>query len=316
MDRRDDNVLALKAQGGLGAVGGKVLRAVAVGAVALLTFPTIARAADAPPSVYIPTPSAAMAEIVDQLEQDPNVVALTIQGQAVTAADAADTIRGLPVAMAALGFKAVYQYALDLIVRERLMELAARQAGLDKDPVVIRRQKSQSGRVLGDRWLARQVDAVVTEQAVRARYERDIAGKPGPSEVRARVILVATEAEAQSLIERAKAGEDFAALAKRHSTDASSVEGGDLKFATLESVAPEVGSAMFALLPGQTTAFPVRAAAGYFVIRVEGRRRREAQSFEEARAGLTREMRREASAEALRALMGEIKLAPAPAGGR
>ena len=81
--------------------------------------------------------------------------------------------------------------------------------GLDKDPDVQRRRKIASERALADAWINRQADAAVTEQALRARYDRDIAGKPGPVEVRGRAIVVPTEAEATSLIGKLQAGAEF-----------------------------------------------------------------------------------------------------------
>jgi peptidyl-prolyl cis-trans isomerase C len=188
--------------------------------------------------------------------------------------------------------------------------LNARKEGLDKDPAVIRRENIATERVLSDAWLARKGDAAVTDQALRVRYARDVAGRPGPVEVRARLILVPTVEEARDIIGKAQAGADFGELARTLSKDASAINGGDLGYVGQEAVAPEIGPIMFALLPGQVTTFPMKSPAGYYILRVEGRRQRATPSFEEARPGLERALRAEAAQTAISSVLAGIKMAP------
>ena len=229
-------------------------------------------------------------------------------GQPITKGDIADSLRAMPVSLASLGYKALFTRAMDELLRQRLAAASAQTVGIDKDPKVLRHEKSAMERVLAEAWVDREADAAVTDKALRTRYDRDIAGKPGPEEVRARVILVATEAEARDLIARLQAGADFADLARQYSKDMSANEGGDIGYAPLSALSGEVGAVLFAMSPGQVTAYPVRSLPGYFVLRVEGRRQRATPTFEEARATLASELRREAGAEALRALTSDIRL--------
>lgn len=87
-------------------------------------------------------------------------------------------------------------------------------------------------------------------------------------EVRARHILVTTEAEAKELLERVKKGEDFSSLAKKYSQDpGSAVKGGDLGyFSTGMMVAPFEKSA-FGLKVGEVSGL-VKTAFGYHIIKV------------------------------------------------
>jgi peptidyl-prolyl cis-trans isomerase C len=204
----------------------------------------------------------------------------------------------------------IYKHVLDVLVREKVMVLKARELGLDKDPAVIQKGHIAFEKILAEEWLSRKADAAVTEAALHARYDSEIAGKPGADEVRARVILVPTQAEAQELIEKAKAGADFGDLARQYSKDPTAPEGGDLGFVPLEAVSPEVGSAMFALYPGQVTPYPVRGMAGYFILRVEGRRQRATPTFEEARDKLAHDLRTVAVTGAITSLLKEIKFTP------
>jgi peptidyl-prolyl cis-trans isomerase C len=68
---------------------------------------------------------------------------------------------------------------------------------------------------------------------------------------------------------------------------------------------------MFALLPGQVSPYPVTSVAGYFVLRVEGRRQRATPTFDEARPQLEHELRNEAVREAITSLLTEVKIVPA-----
>lgn len=277
------------------------------------TAPASPAVSDAPAAILM-SPHEALLAMADSLDKNPGAAVITIEGRPITQGEAADVIRGLPVSLASLGFKAVYRQALDQLLRERLLILNAQKAGFDKTEAASLRQREASDRALAEAWMNRVAAESVTEPMVKARYERDIAGKPGPVEVRARAIVVPTEEEALAVIDKAMAGGDFHQLAVQFSKDASAAAGGDLGYVPIEALAPEIGAVVFALPPGQITAFPVRTVAGYFVLRIEGRRQRATPSFEEARAGLQRELRREAATKVLAGLTADVKPMPAPAG--
>jgi len=269
-------------------------------------------AVPARPPVLLADPATGMAEMIRQLEKDPGLVVLMLETLPITQADIADVIRTMPLNFASLGFPEVTRRALDVLVSQKAMVLNARKEGIDKDPAVLRREKIATERIMSDEWLARKGNAAVTDQALHARYDHDIAGKPGPYEVRARLIVVPTADEAGALLGKAQAGIDFSDLARAYSKDGSAPQGGDLGYVPLEAVAPEIGPVMFALAPGQMTAYPMRSAAGYYLLRVEGRRQRATPSFEEARPVLERAIRAEAVQAAVGSVLDGIKMAPAP----
>src|SRR5690606_36845938 len=78
-------------------------------------------------------------------------------------------------------------------------------------------------------------DAVVdkiSDDDVRARYDKEIAAIPPQVEVRARHILVKTKEEAEAIIKKLEGGSKFEDLAKENSTDGTASNGGDLGYFT------------------------------------------------------------------------------------
>ncbi|HPV02045.1 MAG TPA: peptidylprolyl isomerase [Clostridiales bacterium] len=74
--------------------------------------------------------------------------------------------------------------------------------------------------------------------------------------------------KAKDLIEKLKAGEDFATLAKENSDDSSAQWGGDYLFGKGKMV-EEFEQASFALEPGRFTEEPVKTEYGYHIIKLE-----------------------------------------------
>ncbi len=187
-----------------------------------------------------------------------------------------DNARGVPPQM-------LYPMLLEQAVDGQVLLLAAKKAGLEHDPAIAKQMADASDRALQTAMLGREIGPLLTDEALRARYERDIASKPGQEEVHAKHILVADEAEAKKIVAELKKGGDFTALAKKYSTDPGGAQGGDLGFFKREEMVPEFAGAAFAMKPGEISSTPVHTQFGYHVIQMVERRTVAPQTFEASR---------------------------------
>jgi peptidyl-prolyl cis-trans isomerase C len=235
------------------------------------------------------TPAPAASPAAAPGSADP--VVAKVNGQEIHLSDLKDAAQALPENLHKMPAQTLYPMLLEQLIDGRALVAEARKTGLDKDPAVQRQVAVAEERALQTAVLSKDVGPTVTDEAVRARYDHDLAGKPGEEEVHAKHILVDTEAEAKKIIADLKGGADFAALAKQYSKDPSGAQqGGDLGFFKKGEMVPEFATAAFALQPGQVSQTPVHSQFGWHVIQLVERRKAEPPSFEAAKDELRQKM--------------------------
>ena len=120
----------------------------------------------------------------------------------------------------------------------------------------------------------------VPEAEIEAFYKQNQSQYSTPEQVRASHILLKTEGkdeagvrtQAEEILKRVKAGEDFAALAKQYSEDdTNSANGGDLDYFGRGSMVPEFEQAAFAMKPGEVSEL-VKTSFGFHIIKLVERR--------------------------------------------
>lgn len=226
-------------------------------------------------------------------EKSAGTVVAEVDGRAVTLGDVGDAIKELPANLAARPFADLFPSVLAKLVRQQALVIRAHQQGLDEDPAVQRKVKAAADQALANELLHHEIARTITEQALLDRYNKDIAGKPGPEEAHVRVIMTPTREAATALIAELRSGADFATVAKRSSQDTTASIGGDLGYVQLGGLNAEVGAVAFSLQPGQFTPFPVSSAGAWFIVKVEDRRQLGTPTFAAVRDRLEQTMLRE-----------------------
>ncbi|MCX8133924.1 MAG: peptidylprolyl isomerase [Roseococcus sp.] len=248
---------------------------------------------------------------------EPNPVIARVNGEELrleeviaAAADAMPPeLRAVPAAtLRALLPPQVFEQLVDRAITDRAMVQAARAAGLDREEELRRRLRQFEENELREALLRREVLPRLTEEALRARFEREQAARPPEEEVRARHILVASEQEARAVLLEIQRGASFEEVARRRSTDPAARNGGDLGFFRRGDMVPEFAAAAFALQPGQVSPAPVRTQFGWHLIRVEERRPWRGPSFEDSREALRQQAIEEEVAAAVQRVRASARI--------
>lgn len=220
------------------------------------------------------------------------VVIARVNGHAIYREDMMDAYQALPPQAQQLGMDVIYPMLIDRLVDKKLLAVAAGKAIQDTDREFQDKLRGLRERAKTEVYLNRALEAAVTEEKLRERYEETVAAIPPKEEVRARHILLDSEERANEVLLIVQGGADFAETAKQHSTGPSGPNGGDLGyFAKDEMVAP-FADAAFAMQVGEFSPAPVRTEFGWHLIKVEDRRQSPPPAFEEMRERISDEMRR------------------------
>ncbi|TVR93236.1 MAG: hypothetical protein EA416_05430 [Trueperaceae bacterium] len=147
---------------------------------------------------------------------------------------------------------------------------------------------------------------VVSEAEMRVSYQGTRERYVVPAEVCAKHILVPELEDAEAVIERLEAGEDFGEVAAEVSTDTgSATRGGELGCLPQGATVPTFDEAAFGATIGELTG-PVQTDFGYHLLVVDERIDERQRSFDEVRDQIERDLR---SARAELALQRAIEIA-------
>ena len=197
--------------------------------------------------------------------------------------------------------ESVQQLVNNLLVRRALAKEAERDK-VSADPVVAAAVRVASDRVLSDARLLRldaqnAPGAQAMEAYARSLYKANTPRFERPEQTRAHHILLANTgadsfAKAKELLEQLRKGESFEDAARKYSTDPSSApRGGDLGFFGDGRMVRPFEVAVTALTKPGDISEPVESQFGYHLIRLDERRPKGVQSFEEVKAQLLEEAR-------------------------
>ena len=127
-------------------------------------------------------------------------------------------------------------------------------------------------------------DIKITDEEMKTYFEENIDSYASAEQVKASHILVADEKTAKEIKQKLDNGEDFAALAKKYSTDeGTKANGGELGYFTKGTMVTEFDNVAFSL-PVNTISDPVKTQYGYHIIKVEAKKAAQAANYEDSKA--------------------------------
>jgi peptidyl-prolyl cis-trans isomerase C len=202
----------------------------------------------------------------------------------------------------------VFRQRLDEVIDQKLLASEATKRKLDKEPVAQRRLAAARERILGDMLVEGVVEKAVTEDAIRKLYAEQQKLSKRSEEIRARQIIVGTQAEAESVKKLLASGASFDALAMERSTDqATRFNGGDLGYFTLDVMPEPYGVALKDAQKGALVG-PFAAEGGWVIVKVEDKRTEEPITLEAARPQIVRFLTYDQVRDILEKLRGSAKV--------
>ena len=237
-----------------------------------------------------------------------NTVVATVNGVKIMRSDVEAARSQLPEQYRKLPMDQLYQPILNQLIRTKILSAQARADKLHETEGYKRRVALIAERMLEEELLKKTIDEKVTDDALQARYDKTSGSFPTKEEIRARHILVKTEAEADAIIKELTGGADFAKLAAEKSIGPSKANGGDLNYFSKGQMVPPFEEAAFALAKGEFTRSAVKSPFGWHVIKLEDKRQSKPPSFEESRDRLSQELSQEFAEQLVRGLTEKAKI--------
>src|SRR5690606_3170534 len=126
--------------------------------------------------------------------------------------------------------QSIFGELVQRMIDRKLLAQAAKDAGMANDAEVRRRIEFMEDEIMQERYLYTRIDPALTDERLKEAYNKLLAEHKPELRVRARHILLDSEAAANKVIAELQAGTDFAQVARKHSTGPSASNGGDLGY--------------------------------------------------------------------------------------
>ena len=197
----------------------------------------------------------------------------------------------------------------------------ARRLKLDQDPSVRYKIEEFSKGILTQALIDTQVNKSVTvpDGEIEEYYKTHQDEFKVPEKIKVSHILISVapdapekekkekQEQAEEILSKVKAGEDFAALAKKYSEDTKTKnKGGMLGFFSKGSKDSALEEAAFALKKGEVSNL-IRTSKGYQIVKLIDRKEAKTKSFEESKNRISNKLQQQKRNDAIEKLLEDLK---------
>ncbi|MHB8667520.1 MAG: peptidyl-prolyl cis-trans isomerase [Burkholderiales bacterium] len=196
----------------------------------------------------------------------------------------------------------------DRLITLEVMAQEAKRKGLNKNPDVIAELEIARANLLAQAFHADYIKHhPVSDEALKAEYAK-LKANMGDKEYKARHILVDTEAEAKSIIEKLDKGAKFEDLAKASKDAGSKDHGGELDWNLPSGFVKPFADALVKLQKGKYTETPVQTQFGWHVIKLDDVRPAKFPDYDQVKPKLEQRMQEQMFEKAVADLRAKAKV--------
>lgn len=211
-------------------------------------------------AVMLASPAQVMAEGKDG-------VAAVVNGEKITVAEIKDAYDANPQLKGRVPFKDFYDKAVDGFISGKIIYQEAMKEKVTDTPAYKKQLELAKQELARKIYLENQVDKKVSDKDIKNLYDEYKSTFKAEKEIKAKHILVDSDAKAKEVIAKLQKGGNFDKLAKEYSKEPA-----ELGWFTKRVMVPEFGDAAFAMKKGTYSKTPVKTKFGYHVIMVEDSR--------------------------------------------
>ncbi len=227
-----------------------------------------------------------------------DTVVATVDGTPITMGDVIVAYSALPDQYKSMPDPALFKGIVEQIIQQVALEKQVADKLTVKDKIVLEAARRS---YLSNVALNPIAKAAVTQDALKAAYDKAVATMPKQTEYHASHILVKTQAEAEKIKAEIAAGKSFADAAKENSTDGSAKNGGDLGWFGPGMMVKPFEDAVMKAKVGEVTG-PIQTQFGWHLILVTGSRPKAPPTL----AQLTPQLTKQIEATAIRAYLTQL----------
>ncbi len=233
-----------------------------------------------------------------------DTVVATVDGTEITLGHMLILRAGLPEQFRQVPADVLFPGIIDQLIQQTLLA-DAHEGDLPRRAALALENERRA--LIAAEEMATIAEAAVTDEAIQAYFDENYIGGEAVTEYNAAHILVETEEEAQALVEEARGGADFGALAEEHSTGPSGPSGGALGWFSEGMMVEPFQLAVEGMEAGAISD-PVQTQFGWHVIKLVETRAQDAPKLEDVSAEIVDTLRQEAIAQKVTELQeaGEV----------